>query len=279
MHIIETQRLCYNYPDGTTALRQVDFIVNRSEIVAVLGANGAGKTTLLKHLNGLLTPTSGRVLVAGEEITRENLLWVRKTVGLVFQNPEEQLFAPSVEEDVAFGPRNLGLSEDVVQHRVEEALKLVGMQGYEEKAPHNLSYGEKKRIAIAGVLAMEPQVLVLDEPTSGLDPLGVEELVRLLKRLRRLGLSLVIATHDVDLVPTLADRVYLLHRGSVVGEGTAEEIFTRVVRGAPERYNLRLPYVAQLLLRLQEMGFDVEVKLTVEDTAQEVARHLGAGNI
>ncbi|WP_456474245.1 ATP-binding cassette domain-containing protein [Candidatus Pyrohabitans sp.] len=277
MHILETQRLCHTYADGTEALRRVDLRVNRSEVVAVLGANGAGKTTLLKHLNGLLSPTSGRVLVAGEEIKKENLLWVRKTVGLVFQNPEEQLFAPSVEEDVAFGPRNLGLSEDVIAHRVQEALRLVGMQGYEEKAPHNLSYGEKKRIAIAGVLAMEPQVLVLDEPASGLDPLGTEELVRLLRRLRSLGLSLVIATHDVDLVPMLADRIYLLHRGSVVGEGTAEEIFTSMDEAA--RYSLRLPYVAQLLLALREMGIDVELRLTVEEAAKEVARHLGAGDI
>ena len=278
MHIIETQGLCHTYADGTEALRQVDLRVNRGEIVAVLGANGAGKTTLLKHLNGLLSPTSGRVLVAGEEIKKENLLWVRKTVGLVFQNPEEQLFAPSVEEDVAFGPRNLGLSEDVVAHRVQEALRLVGMQGYEEKAPHNLSYGEKKRIAIAGVLAMEPRVLVLDEPVSGLDPLGTEDLVRLLRRLRSLGLSLVIATHDVDLVPVLADRIYLLHRGSVVGEGTAEEIFTSGMSEGT-RYSLRLPYVAQLLLALREMGIDVELRLTVEEAAKEVARHLGAGDI
>ncbi len=275
MHIIETQRLCYRYPEGTTALSGVDFIVQRGEAVAVLGANGAGKTTLLKHLNGLLTPTSGRVLVAGEEITKENLLWVRRLVGLVFQNPDEQLFAPSVAEDVAFGPRNLGLSEDVVQHRVEEALRLVGMQGYEERAPHHLSYGEKKRVAIAGVLAMEPQVLVLDEPTSGLDPAGAEELVALLRRLRRLGMSLVIATHDVDIVPELVDRVYLLHRGRVVAVGTAEEVFTQVLAASPAKYNLRLPYVTQLLARLREMGFEVELKLTVEEAATEVARHLG----
>jgi len=275
MHIIETQKLCYTYPDGTEALSNVDFIVQRSESVALLGANGAGKTTLLKHFNGLFTPTSGRVLVAGEEITKENLLWVRRLVGLVFQNPDEQLFAPSVAEDVAFGPRNLGLSEEVVQHRVEEALRLVGMEGYEERAPHNLSYGEKKRVAIAGVLAMEPQVLVLDEPTSGLDPAGAEELVSLLRRLRRLGMSLVIATHDVDLVPEFAERVYLLHRGSVVAEGSAEEVFTGVVVESPGRYKLRLPYVTQLLARLREMGFEVELKLTVEEAATEVARHLG----
>ncbi len=274
MHIIETQKLCYSYPDGTTALSNVDFIVHRSEAVALLGANGAGKTTLLKHLNGLLTPTSGKVLVAGEEITKENLLWVRRLVGLVFQNPDEQLFAPSVAEDIAFGPRNLGLSEEVVQHRVEEALRIVGMEGYEEKAPHNLSYGEKKRVAIAGVLAMEPQVLVLDEPTSGLDPAGAEELVSLLGRLRRLGLSMVVATHDVDLVPEFAERVYLLHRGSVVAVGSAEEVFTGVVAESPGRYKLRLPYVTRLLQRLREMGFEVELKLTVEEAAEEVARHL-----
>ncbi len=273
MHIIETRRLCYRYPDGTAALSGVDLIVQRGEAVAVLGANGAGKTTLLKHLNGLLTPTSGKVLVAGEEITKHNLLWVRRLVGLVFQNPEEQLFAPSVAEDVAFGPRNLGLSEDVVHHRVEEALRLVGMQGYEQRAPHHLSYGEKKRVAIAGVLAMEPQVMVLDEPTSGLDPAGAEELLSLLHRLRRLGLSLVVATHDVDLVPELADRVYLLHQGRVVAAGTPEEVFAEPA--SLEKCHLRLPCAARLLAMLREMGFEVEIKLTAREAAKEVARHLG----
>jgi len=275
MHIIETRKLSHTYPDGTRALKDVDFRAERAEIVAVLGANGAGKTTLFKHFNGLLKPTSGKVLITGEEITKENLLQVRKTVGMVFQNPDDQLFAPTVFEDVAFGPRNLGLSGDVVEHRVEEALKLVGMEGFEDKAPHNLSYGQKKRIAIAGVLAMEPLVLVLDEPTSGLDPEGVYEVVELLKNLRKKGFSLIFATHDVDIVPEVSNRVYLLHHGKVVGEGTAEKIFTEVIHSSEARgAHLRLPYVAQLLKELKEMGFDLEVKLTVEEAKKELSKLL-----
>jgi len=276
MHLVETRDLCHTYADGTEALRGVNFTAGRAEIVAVLGANGAGKTTLFKHFNGLLHPSSGRVLVKGGDITKENLLHVRQTVGIVFQNPEEQLFAPSVYEDIAFGPRNLGLEEDVVEHRVKDSLRLVGMEGREDKAPHHLSYGQKKRVALAGVLAMEPLVLVLDEPTSGLDPEGEEDTVELLLGLRERGFSLVFATHNVDIVPQLADRIYLLHHGRMVGVGRSKEIFTRLIFSQEARgAHLRLPYVGRLLRELQEEGYGVEVELTVEEAKEELKRALG----
>jgi cobalt/nickel transport system ATP-binding protein len=271
MHIIETQNLCHVYPDGTKGLNSVDFDAHRNEIVAVVGANGAGKTTLFKHFNGLLKPTSGKVLIQGEEIKKDNLLQIRKTVGLVFQNPDDQLFAPTVKQDVAFGPTNLGLPEDVIEHRVEESLGLVGMSGFEERVPHHLSFGEKKRVAIAGILAMEPHVMVLDEPTSGLDPDGVSKIVQLLQNLRKLGMSTIVATHDVDIVPIFADRVYLLHHGRVALVGRPEDVFGD---GLIEESHLRLPYVAQLLKGLKDKGHDVGVRLTVEEAREEILRLL-----
>jgi len=243
--------------------------------VAVVGANGAGKTTLFRHFNGLLKPTSGRVLIKGEEISRSNLIEVRKSVGLVFQNPDDQLFAPTVYQDIAFGPTNLGLDGHVIEHRVRESLALVGMSGFEERAPHKLSYGEKKRIAIAGILAMEPYVMVLDEPTSGLDPEGVLKIVELFHELKELGMSTIFATHDVDLVPLLADRVYLLSGGKIGLEGTPEEVFSsKLIAGS----GLRLPYVAKLLKELREEGADVKVKLSVEEAKEELLPLLRRGH-
>jgi len=267
--VIEAVDLWYTYPDGTRALRGVSMKVHDTEAVALLGANGAGKSTLLRHLNALLRPASGRVMVWGRDAA-EDPAWVRRQVGLVFQNPDEQLFAPSVGEDVAFGPRNLGLPREEVQKRVEEALRMVGMEGCEERAPHHLSYGEKKRVAIAGVLAMKPRVLLLDEPTSGLDPAGAEELVGLLQRLRRRGITLVVASHDVDLVPELAERAYLLHRGRVVAEGALEDVLCAGV----ERYSLRMPCAARMLDMLRGMGVKVRVRLRLKEAAREVARHI-----
>jgi cobalt/nickel transport system ATP-binding protein len=271
MHIIETQNLSHVYSDGTKALNDVNFEAHRNEIVAVIGANGAGKTTLFKHFNGLLKQTSGKVLIQGEKIRKDNLLQIRKTVGLVFQNPDDQLFAPTVGQDVAFGPLNLGLPEDVIEHRIKESLEWVGMSGFEDKAPHHLSFGQKKRVAIAGILAMEPHVMVLDEPTSGLDPDGVLKIVQLLQNLRKLGMSTIVATHDVDIVPMFTDRVYLLHHGKVALEGPPEMVFSD---GLIEEAHLRLPYVAQLLRGLKEKGYDTSAKLTVEEGREEILRLL-----
>ena len=247
MHILETRDLYFRYPDGTEVLKGINFKVKKGEIISLLGPNGAGKSTLFLHFNGILKPIRGEVLIKGKPIKydKKSLIEVRKTVGLVFQNPDDQIFAPTVKEDVAFGPLNLGLPKEEVERRVKEALKAVGMEGFENKPPHHLSGGQKKRVAIAGILAMQPEIIVLDEPTSGLDPVGASKIMKLLYELNKEGMTIIISTHDVDLVPVYADRVYIIYDGKILKEGTPKEVFSDVetIRKA----NLRLPRVAHLI--------------------------------
>lgn len=247
MYIVETKDLYFRYPDGTAVLKGINFKVKKGEMVSLLGPNGAGKSTLFLHFNGILRPTKGEVLIKGKPIKydKKSLVEVRKTVGLVFQNPDDQIFAPTVKEDVAFGPLNLGLPKEEVEKRVKEALKAVGMEGFENKPPHHLSGGQKKRVAIAGILAMQPEVIVLDEPTAGLDPVGASKIMKLLYDLNKKGMTIIISTHDVDLVPVYADKVYVMYDGKILKEGTPKEVFSDVetIRKA----NLRLPRVAHLI--------------------------------
>jgi cobalt/nickel transport system ATP-binding protein len=212
---VEIRGLRYTYPDGTVALRGVNLEVKEGESVYLMGPNGSGKSTLLLHLNGLLLPQRGEVRVLGMD-TRNGVEEIRKRVGLVFQDPDDQLFMPTVFEDVAFGPLHLGLGEREVRRRVREALRAVGAEGLGGRSPHHLSYGEKKRVAIATILSMEPQLLVLDEPTLGLDPWARREFLSLLRRLKK-GRTLVMAGHDLELMG-LCDRAFLLRRGRVEGE-------------------------------------------------------------
>ncbi|WP_459201321.1 ATP-binding cassette domain-containing protein [Methanococcus sp. CF] len=252
MAILETRDLKYSYPDGTVALNGINFKAEEGEMIAILGPNGAGKSTTFLHFNGILKPSEGSVILKGEPIKYDNksLLTVRKTVGIVFQNPDDQLFAPTVEQDVAFGPMNLGLSKDEIEKRVKDSLKAVSMEGFERKPPHHLSGGQKKRIAIAGILAMNPEIIVLDEPTSGLDPMGASQIMKLLYDLNKKGITIIISTHDVDLVPIYANKVYLLNKGKIITGGTPREIFSdsETVRTA----NLRLPRVAHLIELLEK---------------------------
>lgn len=264
MHLIETRNLSYAYRGSVSALSNVNFIAERASRIAVIGANGAGKSTLFKHFNGILKPTSGEVLIRGEPVTRENLREIRKSVGLVFQNPDDQIFSPTVEQDIAFGPVNLGLDEDTVAHRVDAALSLLGIEHLRERVPHHLSGGEKKRVAIAGVLAMEPQVLVLDEPTAGLDPQGVAGLVEFVNTLpRKYGMTVIFSTHHVELVPEIADSVYVMDRGEIVAQGNVAEIFVRDDLLA--RTRLDAPVIPKLLRSLQDDGVDVEMAYTFAD--------------
>jgi cobalt/nickel transport system ATP-binding protein len=219
--VIAIENLSYSYPDGQPALRGVSLSINEGETVALMGPNGAGKSTLLLHLNGLLHSHDGKVSVLGQAVEEGNLKVVRKQVGLVFQNPDDQLFSPTVFDDVAFGPLNLGMSPDKVRRVVREALDSVGMAGYEKRSPHHLSLGEKRRIAIATVLAMSPRVLVLDEPTSNLDPGGKWHLIGLLRKLP--GTKLIVS-HDLELVQALCPRVIIMDRGSVIADGDREVI-------------------------------------------------------
>ncbi len=264
MHLVETRDLTHIYRGNLHALQGVNFIAERKTRIAVIGPNGAGKSTLFKHFNGILKPTSGEVLVRGEPVTKENVREVRKFVGIVFQNPDDQIFSPTVEQDVAFGPTNLGLDEATVAHRVEEALRLLGIEDLRERVPHHLSGGEKKRVAIAGILAMEPQVLVLDEPTDGLDPQGVADLMAFVNRLPEdYGMTVIFSTHQVDLVAEMADFVYVMDRGQIVASGTVEEIFDRPEMLAQTR--LDVPVIPKLIRSLQENGVAIDMAYTYED--------------
>jgi cobalt/nickel transport system ATP-binding protein len=277
MNVLETKNVSYNYPDGTPALKDVNFHVSKGEIVALLGPNGAGKSTLFLHFNGILRPSSGKIMV--EEVPlnydKKAIMQVRQKVGIVFQNPDDQLFAPTVAEDVAFGPLNIGLDLDEVEKRVTESLKRVGMTGSEKKPPHHLSGGEKKRVAIAGILAMSPEIMVLDEPTSGLDPKGASQILHLLNQLNQEGITIVISTHDVDLVPLYATQVYIISEGHIIKEGTPEHVFGDVetIRNA----NLRLPRIAHLMEILQkkdELPFDKPYPLTIGEARRKLLKHL-----
>jgi cobalt/nickel transport system ATP-binding protein len=271
MNIIETRNLTHVYRGKITALDAINFKARPGERIAIIGANGAGKSTLFKHFNGILKPTSGEILIKGKSIGSENILEVRKTVGVVFQDPDDQIFAPTVKQDVAFGPMNLGLGIEEIEKRVRESLETVRLTGFEERAPHHLSTGEKKKVAIAGILAMQPEVLVLDEPTAGLDPGGAMRLIKLINGMNRyLGITTIVSTHEVDIVPMLADRVCIMSRGKIIGDGTPLEIFS-----SPElikKTHLRLPMVAQLMEMLQEEGVPVGVKFTLEEARDELLK-------
>jgi len=221
--ILAVRGLSYSYPDGQTALRDVSFGIDEGETLAVIGPNGAGKSTLLLHLVGLLSAAAGSIEVLGMPLKKENLKNIRRAVGLVFQDPDDQLFCPTVFDDVAFGPLNLGLSSEEVHRAVESALAMVGMTGAAKRTSHHLSLGERKRIALACVLASSPSLLVLDEPSANLDPGGKWELVELL---RRLDAPKIIVTHDLDFVSELATRVMVMDRGEVVALGGVGEILS-----------------------------------------------------
>jgi cobalt/nickel transport system ATP-binding protein len=240
---LEVRALAFSYPDGTSALNGVDLLVHPGEKVALLGPNGAGKTTLLLHLNGILTPREGTVRIDGIPVTKEHLLEVRHRVGIVFQDPNDQVFMPTVAEDVAFGPANLGLSGEALETRVVSALGAVGLSEQRQRAPHHLSYGERRLVAIAGVLAMEPEILVLDEPTANLDPAGRRELAEILDGLR---MTTLMVTHDLPYALQLCRRAVLMNKGRVVADGPIDRMLADTALMAANR--LELPF-----------GFDKEI--------------------
>ena len=222
--VVTVDNLSFCYPDGQQALTNVRLTVRQGETVALIGPNGAGKSTLLLHLNGILR-SNGVVKIFGRQVDDENLRWVRSKVGLVFQNPDDQLFSPTVFDDVAFGPINAGYSEAEVRESVTRALDWVGMAGYERRSPHHLSVGEKKRIAIATVLSMSPEILIIDEPTSNLDPRSKWSLSGLLSRL---PMTKIVATHDLELVRVLCPRTIVIDHGQVITDATTSQILANI---------------------------------------------------
>jgi energy-coupling factor transport system ATP-binding protein len=247
--MIEIRNLMHKYRLGNnqelTAINNLSLTINRGEFVAVLGHNGSGKSTLAKHLNALLLPTEGKVLVNGMDTADPNNLWhIRQQVGMVFQNPDNQLIATTVEEDVAFGPENLGIPPEKIRQRVDEALNMVGMADFAQKAPHLLSGGQKQRVAIAGIIAMRPQYLVLDEPTAMLDPSGREEVMKTIRKLNKEeGLTLVHITHFME-EAVFADRVIVMEAGEIVLEGKPREVFSQV--SVLKKLRLDVPPITEL---------------------------------
>ena len=266
---ISVEHLSYSYPGvddtpGTVVFQDMNLTVESGSFVAILGGNGCGKSTLAKHFNSILLPCGGKVYVCGLDTSDEDrLIQIRRNVGMVFQNPDNQIVANVVEEDVAFGPENLGIASPVIRQRVDQALKQVGMDDYREHAPHLLSGGQKQRIAIAGVIAMEPKCIVLDEPTAMLDPKGRREVLDTVIRLNReKGITVILITHHMD-EAAKADRVVVLHKGIVEMDGTPKEVFSQIEK--LHSIGLRAPDSAELLWALNREGFQLDVRCIEEN--------------
>ena len=270
MKIIQTEKLVFSYEpesDEEPILKSLDIGIESGSFVAVLGHNGSGKSTFAKHLNGILLPTGGKVWIDGmDSADEEKLLEIRRTVGMVFQNPDNQIVANVVEDDVAFGPENMGIPSEEIRLRVDEALKDVGMYEYRTHAPHLLSGGQKQRVAIAGIVAMRPRCIVLDEPTAMLDPAGRRDVLETVHRLNReLGITVVLITHHMDECIE-ADRLIIMSDGEIVADGTPREVFPRVE--LMRANGLDVPATVGLMYELNKLGYDLPLDaLTVEECA------------
>lgn len=281
MGIIKAKQLVHEYirrdEEGnvesiSTALDHVDLDVKPGEFIAILGHNGSGKSTLAKHINALLAPTEGSLFVDGKDVTaEENILPIRQAAGMVFQNPDNQIIASIVEEDVGFGPENIGVPTDEIWQRVEESLKSVGMLKYRNHSPNKLSGGQKQRVAIAGVVAMQPKCIVLDEPTAMLDPNGREDVIRTAIELnQKKGVTIILITHYMEEVVD-ADRVFVMDKGKVVMQGTPRQIFSQV--GKLKEYRLDVPQVTILADLLRQSGLDIPIGvLRREELAEAILR-------
>ena len=283
--ILQVQNLNYIYSIGTPfqhqALSDVSFSVNRGEFIGVIGHTGSGKSTLMQQLNGLLKPTSGKILLDGKDIWSDKKLTrqARFRVGLVFQYPEYQLFEETVYKDIAFGPKNMGLKADEIDRRVREAAAIVGLtEAQLEVSPFDLSGGQKRRVAIAGVIAMEPEVLILDEPTAGLDPQGREGILQNIEDYRRThNATIMMVSHSMDDVARLTDRLLVLNGSHIAMDGTPAEVFTRAEELV--EMGLNIPQVTRVFLQLKKLGLDVEPVYTVEQAIESLRRIKGgAGN-
>ncbi|SHI80866.1 energy-coupling factor ABC transporter ATP-binding protein [Desulfofundulus thermosubterraneus] len=278
--ILEARDIHFVYSDGTIALRGATMAIEKGRKVAVLGSNGAGKTTIFLHFNGILRPGRGRVLFAGREVRYDHssLMHLRKNVGIVFQDPDTQLFSASVVQEISFGPLNLGLPEKEVARRVENAMEATEIADLRDRPTHLLSYGQKKRVCLAGVLAMEPSVLICDEPTAGLDPVHAAQVMELFDRINRQGTTVIMATHDVDLAYSWADYVFVMNRGTVVGEGLPGEVFCD--GQLLQQSDLTRPWLVEIHEQLSRRGWlpdGLPLPRTKEQLFDYIQRASGSG--
>lgn len=280
---IEVRNLTHIYKDGSleekVAVDNVSFSIKNGEFVAIIGHTGSGKSTLIQHLNGLEKATSGSIIINDIDITKPkvNLIDIRKQVGIVFQYPEYQLFEETVEKDISYGPKNLNLPEEEVNNRVREAMQIVGLdyEKYKDKSPFELSGGQKRRVAIAGVLAMNPNILILDEPTAGLDPKGRDFILDKIKNLHKnYNMTIIIVSHSMEDVANIAERVIVMNDGSIAIDDKVSNVFKRVEE--LEAMGLAVPQVTYLMRELKKKGFDVlDEVYTVEQAKSEILRVLG----
>lgn len=279
---IVIENLTHIYMEGSPfekkALDDVSITINDGEFIGLIGHTGSGKSTLIQHINGLLKPSSGKIIVDDVDITdkKVKLNSIRKKVGLVFQYPEYQLFEETIEKDIAFGPKNLGLSDDDINNRVKRAMKIVGLdyKEYKDKSPFELSGGQKRRVAIAGVVAMEPRVLILDEPTAGLDPKGRDEILGRIKSLHEeYKITTILVSHSMEDVAKLANRILVMHSGKCILDGTPEDVFKE--SETLEQVGLAVPQVTYLVKRLREHGFNISKDIfTIEQAKSEILKVL-----
>jgi len=280
-HIIESRNLVHRYvsydendkKETTIALDNIDIDVNEGDFVAILGRNGSGKSTFAKHINALLTPDEGTLFIDSMDAkSSKNRLSIRKTAGMVFQNPDNQIIASIVEEDVGFGPENIGIETDEIWHRVDRALEAVGMTMYRKNSPNRLSGGQKQRVAIAGVMAMEPKCIVLDEPTAMLDPIGRREVIKTVHELNKeKGITVIIITHHMD--ETIdADKIYVIDKGKAMLSGTPKEVFSNVE--IIEGFGLEVPQASKIAYLLRKKGIDIpEDIISREELVDFVVKH------
>lgn len=277
---IKIENLKHIYMPGTpfekVALDDINFEINDGDFLAIIGHTGSGKSTLIQHLNGLLEPTSGNIIVDNNDISKDksSLLEIRKHVGLVFQYPEYQLFEETIEKDIAYGPRNLGLDEEEISKRVKESMDMVGLdyEKFKDMSPFEVSGGQKRRVAIAGVIAMKPKVLILDEPTSGLDPKGRDDILSQIRKLHDVyKMTIVIVSHSMEDVANIADRVIVMNKGKIELSGSPKDVFKEI--DTLERIGLGVPQVTYLMAQLKEKGFNVSDEVyTLKQAKEELLR-------
>ena len=283
---IKIENLTHIYMPGSpfekVALKDINLTIDDNDFVALIGHTGSGKSTLIQHLNGLLSPTKGTIYIDGIDITEKNvkLVDIRKKVGLVFQYSEYQLFEETIEKDIEFGPKNLGLSDEEIHQRVVKAMEMVGLdyEEYKDKSPFDLSGGQKRRVAIAGVIAMNPKTLILDEPTAGLDPKGRDDILAQIKKLHDdYGMTIILVSHSMEDVANIADKVIVMNNGSVELQGPIDTVFKEVEK--LESIGLGVPQVTYLMLKLKALGFDVSDGIyTIKQAKEEIIKLLNKNN-